>query len=203
MLYAGTNRGVFVTFDGGSHWHSLRLNMPASAIYDIEIQPQANDLVVAAHGRGVWILDDLTALQSVAAARASAVTLFPMRDAYRMWQWAPVNTFTDPKIPANEFVGDNPPYGALITYYLARAARQATITILDSHGHAVRHLKGDDVPKHAGMNRASWDLNEDGPVKWTGTFKENQGPDTGAEAVPGTYTVRLALTASARASRLL
>ncbi len=203
VLYAGTNRGVFVTLDGGAHWDSLRLNMPASAIYDLEIQPQANDLVVAAHGRGVWILDDLTALQSLATARASEVTLFPTRDAYRMWQWAPVNTFTDPKIPANEYAGDNPPDGALITYYLARAARQATITIFDSLGHTVRHLSRDDVPKHAGMNRASWDLNEDGPVKWTSTFKENQGPDTGAEAVPGTYTVQLTIDGVSKSQSLV
>ncbi len=191
VLYAGTNRGVFVTLDGGSHWHSLRLNMPASAIYDIEIQPEANDLVIAAHGRGVWILDDLTALQSFASAGSSAVTLFPVRDAYRMWQWSPVNTFTDPKVPPNEFVGANPEYGAIIMYYLARAPKRATIDILDVHGRVLRHLNGDDVPKHAGMNRASWDLNEDGPVKWTGTFKENQGPDTGAEVPPSTYVVRV------------
>jgi hypothetical protein len=191
ILYAGTNRGVFVTFDGGSHWQSLRLNMPASAIYDLEIQPAANDLVVAAHGRGVWILDDLTALQEIAAAQSSAPTLFPLRDAYRMWQWSPVNTFTDPKIPPNEFVGENPPYGAIVTYYLARAPKRAVIEILDAQGRVVRHLTGDDVPKHAGINRTAWDLNEDGPVKWTSTFKENRGPDTGAEAVPGTYRVRL------------
>ncbi|HEY6325513.1 MAG TPA: hypothetical protein VIW73_03215, partial [Candidatus Cybelea sp.] len=190
VLYAGTNRGVFVTFDGGAHWSSLRLNMPASAIYDIEIQPEANDLVVAAHGRGVWILDDLTPLQRFGAAQAF-VTLFPVRDAYRMWQWSPVNTFTDPKIPPNEFVGANPNYGAIITYHVARAPRHASIDILDAQGHVIRHLTGDDVPKHAGMNRTSWDLNENGPVKWTGTFKGNQGPDVGAEVLPATYTVRV------------
>jgi photosystem II stability/assembly factor-like uncharacterized protein len=191
VLYAGTNRGVRVTFDGGAHWHSLRLNMPASAIYDLEIQPVANDLVVAAHGRGVWILDDLSAVQQWAAAQPSDVTLFPMRDAYRMWQWSPVNAFTDPKIPPNEFVGANPPYGAILTYYLAKTPKRAEIEVLDAQARVIRHLKGDDVPKHAGINRTSWDLNEDGPVKWSGTFKENQGPDTGAEVLPGTYTVRL------------
>ncbi len=191
VLYAGTNRGVRVTFDGGARWHSLRLNMPASAIYDLEIQPAANDLVVAAHGRGVWILDDLAAVQQWPAGQSSDVTLFPLRDTYRMWQWSPVNTFTDPKIPPNEFVGANPPYGAILTYYFARTPKRAEIEILDAQGRAIRHLKGDDVPKHAGINRTSWDLNEDGPVRWSGTFKENQGPDAGAEVVPGTYTARL------------
>ncbi len=96
--------------------------MPATAIYDLEIQPVANDLVVASHGRGVWILDDLAALQRWGQ---SDLTLFPLRDAYRIWQWSPVNTFTDPKIPRNEFVGDNPLYGAIVTYYLPSAPKHA------------------------------------------------------------------------------
>jgi hypothetical protein len=180
-----------VTFDGGSHWHSLRLNMPASAIYDIEIQDAANDLVVASHGRGVWILDDLLPIQQWADAQASSVTLFAPRDAFRMWRWAPVNTFTNPTIPPNEFVGANPPYGAIVTYYLAHPAKHASIEIVDAGGHVVRHLDGNDVPGHTGLNRAAWDLAEDGPVKWYGTYKLNQGPDEGAEVVPGNFTVRL------------
>jgi photosystem II stability/assembly factor-like uncharacterized protein len=193
LLYAGSSRGVWVTLDGGVHWQPLRLNMPASAIYDLEIQPDANDLVVGAHGRGVWILDDLTPIQQWATAASAPVTLFAPRDAYRMWQWSPVNTFTDPKIPANEYTGENPPEGAIFTYYLAHAPKNASITVVDSSGRAVRHLTGDDVPKDAGMNRASWDLDEDGPVKWHGTFEENKGPDTGPEAMPGAYTVDLTI----------
>ncbi|HET6276244.1 MAG TPA: hypothetical protein VFE16_09980 [Candidatus Cybelea sp.] len=191
LLYAGTNRGVWVSLDGGAHWQSLRLNMPATAIYDLEIQPDANDLVVAAHGRGVWILDDLTALQSWSQASSSPVVLFAPRETYRMWQWAPLNTFTDPKIPPNEYVGENPEYGALLTYYFAREPKRATIEIADARGRLVRRLTGDDAPKDAGTNRTSWDLDEDGPVKWTGTYKENQGPDTGAEVLPGAYEVRI------------
>jgi photosystem II stability/assembly factor-like uncharacterized protein len=191
VLYAGTNRGVWVTFNGGAHWQSLRLNMPATAIYDLEIQPDAGDLVVAAHGRGVWILDDLRPLQEWSSAQSSGVTLFAPRDAYRMWHWAPVNTFTDPILPPNEFIGPNAPYGAILSYNLAKPAREVSVEILDSTGRVARHLNREDLPKRAGINRTSWDLNEDGPVKWTGTFKLNQGPDTGAEVVPGTYTVRL------------
>lgn len=191
LLYAGTNRGVWASFDGGARWQSLRLNMPASAIYDLEIQPDADDLVVAAHGRGVWILDDLTALQTWAQTAAAQIALVAPRDAYRMWQWSPLNTFTDPKIPPNEYVGANPEYGALLTYYFSREPKRAAIEILDAQGRVVRRLSGDDVPKRAGMNRTSWDLDETGPARWMGTYKENRGPETGAEVLPGSYVVRL------------
>lgn len=192
LLYVGTNRGVFVTFDRGRHWHALRLNMPATAIYDLEIQPQANDLIVASHGRGVWILDDLRPLQAMAAGMPQAVTLYQPRTTYRMWRTTPVNTFPGPPaVPSNEFVGDNVDYGAIVSYYLPRADKRARIEIADASGRVVRHLSGKAVPGNAGLNRVAWDLNEDGPVKWKGTFKQNQGADTGAEVMPGTYTVRL------------
>jgi photosystem II stability/assembly factor-like uncharacterized protein len=202
LLYAGTSRGVWMTLDGGTDWQGLRLNMPASTIYDLEIQPDADDLVVGAHGRGVWILDDLTPLQDWASAASSEVTFFAPRDAYRMWQWPPVNTFTDPKIPPNEYTGANPPYGAIFTYYLPRAPNNASITIRDASGRAVRHLTGNDVAKGVGMNRAAWDLNEDGPAKWKGTFEDNQGPDTGPEAVPGVYAVDLTVDGITRSQPL-
>ncbi len=192
LLYAGTQRGVFVSFDRGGHWHSLRLNMPATAIYDLEIQPDADDLLVASHGRGIWIFDDLRPLQEWAKARTTAMTLFAVRPTYLTWTASPIHTFTKPLLPSNDFVGTNTPYGALITYYLARAPKHAAIDIVDASGRVVRHLTGKDVPMHVGMNRTSWDLNEDAPTPWKGTFLANQPfPNAGARVVPGTYTVRL------------
>ncbi len=202
VLYAGSQRGMWVSFDRGMHWQSLRLNMPATAIYDLEIQPQTDDLVVASHGRGVWILDDLEPLRELAKSQSSAITLFAPREAYRMFNGSPVNSFpccaplttapTGQTLPDNVFVGQNPQYAASLSYYLAKpAAHRPTIDIVDERGRVVRHLRGKNVPNVAGVNRTGWDILEDGPVKWYGTFKENQGPDTGAEALPGTYTVRL------------
>jgi len=193
LLFAGTQRGVFVSFDRGGTWGSLRLNMPATAVYDLEIVPQTDDLLVASHGRGLWILDDLRPLRDLASARAAAsATLFAVRDAYRMWQWSPVNAFQSGTLPDNEFVGENPPYGALLRYYLPKpAAHKPTIDIVAASGRVVRHLGGDDVPNAAGINQTSWDLAEDGPVQWHGTYKENRGPEEGPEAVPGAFTVRL------------
>jgi photosystem II stability/assembly factor-like uncharacterized protein len=200
LLYAGSQRGVWLSFDRGAHWQSLRLNMPATAIYDIEVQPQTDDLTVAAHGRGVWILDDLRPVRELARARASGVTLFAPRDAYRMFQFSPVNNFpccapvttatSGQTLPANVFVGKNPEHPASISYYLPQpAAHRPSIEIVDAQGRAIRHLNA--IPDLAGIDRTGWDLAEDGPAKWRGTFKENQGPDTGPEALPGRYTVRL------------
>jgi len=191
LLYAGTSRGVFVSFDRGASWQSLRLNMPASPIYDLEIQPAAGDLLVVTYGRGVWVLDDLTPIRQLAKARADALYLFPLRTTYKMATNPPVNTFTKPALPVNEFIGPNPPYGALISYYLQQPAKAVTIDVLDGNGHVVRRLSADDSPGKAGIDRTNWDLHENGPVKWHGTFKDNQGPDTGADVVPGTYTIRV------------
>ncbi|MEO6834872.1 MAG: hypothetical protein ABI231_03080 [Candidatus Tumulicola sp.] len=192
LLYAGTQRGVWVSLDRGGHWQSLRLNMPASAIYDIEIQPLNDDLLIASHGRGVWILDDLRPLQQLTRAQASGTTFFAPQDAYRMWQAAPVNTFENGTLPENEFVGDNPDYAALLSYYLPKPAiHRPTLEIVNSQGRVVRHLDGKDVPNVAGINRTSWDLAEDGPTQWLGTFRENRGFEEGPEAIPGTYAIRL------------
>jgi photosystem II stability/assembly factor-like uncharacterized protein len=191
LLYAGTQRGVFLSFDRGGTWHSLRLNMPATAIYDLQIDPRTSDLLVASHGRGVWILDDVGPLRAWTAARATAVTLFAPRDAYRMWHTAPVNAFQDGSLPTGDFVGKDRPSGAILTYYLARPAHKVALEIVDANGRVVRHLSGAAFTHHAGMNRAAWDLAEDGPTRWTGTFEQNRGPKEGAEVVPGTYTVRL------------
>lgn len=191
LLFAGTAVGIFVTFDRGAHWRSLRLNMPASVIYDLQIQPKADDLVAAAHGRGIWILDDLRGIEGIAKSTPTVPTLFAPRTAYAAWTWAPVNSFSD-GMPDNVFVGTNPPYGALITYDLSAPAKTApTIDILDAQGTLVRHLAGKSIPNRVGLNRTSWDLAANGPVKWTGTFKLNQGPDEGATVPPGSYTVRL------------
>jgi hypothetical protein len=191
LLYAGTQRGVWSSFDRGRSWHPLRLNMPATAIYDLQINPHTSDLLVASHGRGVWILDDLGPLRAWTKARTTSVTLFAPREAYRMWLGAPINAFLDGSLPAGDFVGSDRPYGAILTYYLARPARKVALEIRDAQGRVVRHLGGAKFTRHAGMNRAAWDLAEDGPTRWTGTFEQNRGPKVGAEALPGAYTVRL------------
>jgi len=195
LLYAGTRRDVWVSFDRGAHWNDMRLNMPASAVYDLEIQPDQNDLVVGTHGRGVWILDDLSPLQQLTVAQSSAVALFAPRTAYRMFSVAPINTsIYSPltAVPDNIFVGQNAPDGAIVNYYLSAASRTApSMDVADSLGHVVRHMTGSAVPIHAGINRAVWNLHEDGPVLWNDSINKDIEPHDGAEVVPGTYTVTI------------
>ena len=190
LLYLGTQRGIWVSFDRGAHWSSMRLNMPATAIYDIEIQPNTYDLVVGTHGRGVWILDDLTPLQHFAES-AAPVRLWEPRPVAREFLWSPVIALdpSDP-LPHNDFVGANHPYGALISYYLAQPAPNAPkIDVIDGSGKIIRHLH--NLPNRRGVNRTTWDLNEDGPVQLQHTFAFNRGPDEGPEVLPGQYTLRL------------
>ena len=198
VLYGGTDRGVYVTLDGGAHWHALRLNMPASAVYDLQVHPERHDLIVATHGRGIWILDDVEPALLAAAGSSEPLIAIAPQDAYRMWQAAPLNTFTDGSLPDGEFNGDNRAQGAIFTYYLARAVPQVDIDVVARDGTVVKHLRGAKMAHLAGIVRASWDLAEDGPVQWAGTFEQNRGPKSGAEALPGTYTVRIRAGANAR-----
>jgi photosystem II stability/assembly factor-like uncharacterized protein len=192
LLFGATQRGIYVTMDRGRHWRSLRLNMPATAIYDLQIQPVEDDLVAASHGRGAWILDDIRPLEALAASQPASPAFFAPREAVRMWRWAPVLTLTDGTLPDSMFVGENAAYGALLSYYLPRATKPAPVLdILDASGRVVRHLTGDNVPNAPGIQRTNWDLNEDGPAGWKGTYKINRGPSEGAEVVPGIYTARL------------
>ncbi len=201
VLYAGTERALYVSLDRGAHWHDLRLNLPAASVYDLQIQSGMNDLVVATHGRGVWILDDVQPIQAFSGIAKPAVALFAPPDAYRMWQASPVNSFTDQTLPDSDFVGQNRA-PALFSYYLPRAARRVEIDIVDGSGRIVKHLAGKKVTGHAGVNRTSWDLTEDGPVRWSGTFEQNRGPKSGPEVVPGTYVVRLVAGAETREAPL-
>ena len=194
VLYAGTQRGVWISFDRGAHWNDLRLNMPATAVYDLEVQPDQNDLIVGTHGRGVWIMDDLAPLQQLASARTRGVTLFAPRPAYRMFATPPINNSiyaAGGPVAENLFVGQNAPSGAVLNYYLPAPSTNTNIEVLDASSRAVRHLQGKAVPGRAGINRVTWNLTEDGPVPWNASINKDIEPADGAEVLPGTYTVVL------------
>ncbi|PZR56761.1 MAG: hypothetical protein DLM50_07405 [Candidatus Meridianibacter frigidus] len=189
MAYAGTEAGLYLSFDRGAHWARFNQNMPVASVRDVRVQPEFNDLLVGTHGRDAWILDDITPLQQAELARSAGRRLFPVRPAFLYQIHSAGNT--------GRGAGENPPYGAIITIYLAApAAKNPTAEILDGRGRVVRRFtvhdeNGKQVPdlsNQAGFNRFSWDLTEDKPVRWNDTPDWNQF-DQGATVVPGSYTI--------------
>jgi photosystem II stability/assembly factor-like uncharacterized protein len=206
LLYLGTENGMYVSFDDGENWQSLQLNLPHAPVYWITVQEQFNDLVIATYGRGAWILDDVTPLRDLTPQVLNAdAHLFTPRPAYRF------RAITAPATPYDDLtVGDNPPYGADINYYLKAAAPgPVTIAIQDAKSQTIRTLNGAPSP---GLHRVYWDL-RDTPSKRV-TYRTSPlyapdirvGPDgireseggfgTGGGGLavmqaPGTYTVKL------------
>jgi photosystem II stability/assembly factor-like uncharacterized protein len=196
LLFAGTEDGIYASFDAGVHWLDLRLGTDHVPVYDLQIQPDFNDLIIGTHGRGFDILDDITPLEQLAQAVRLRVALFPPMDA---WRYVPRPYFD---IGQNEFVADNKPYGAIISYYLAprpavkgkKAGERVELEILDGSGRVIRHLA---ATGDGGVNRVVWDLTTDPPGGPSAAQDKRKFyvfyPLTvaGPQVLPGTYTVRL------------
>ncbi|HLW43453.1 MAG TPA: hypothetical protein VKS00_03125, partial [Candidatus Acidoferrales bacterium] len=201
LLYLGTENALYVSFDDGDNWQPLQSGLPHAPVYWIAVQERFHDLALATYGRGFWILDDISPLQQMTPeVRASDAHLFAPRDAYRFRNVAePASVTYDPT------AGHNPPFGAVINYYLKSATKDnVKIEIADASGKTVRTFDG---TKNAGVNRVWWDMRFDpgkpfhlrtsplyapevtvGPEGWR--------PAPGVEpvgllAMPGTYTVKL------------
>lgn len=212
LLYAGSENAVYVSFDDGEHWQSLRLNMPATSIRDLVIKD--DDLVLGTHGRGFWIMDDITPLRQISTnLAAEKALLYKPQTAIRV-RW---NMNTDTPIPQEEPGGQNPPDGAIINYYLAEKAQgEVTLEIVDAAGRSVRRYSSLDKPYEipevniplywirpqqllsgeAGSHRFLWDMHYtpiDEPVSFPMTaIYQNTAPEKNSPWVlPGTYTVKL------------
>ncbi len=218
LLYAGTERAVYVSFDDGEKWQPLRLNMPAISIRDIVIH--ADDLVAGTHGRGFWILDDLTPLRQMTPEVASASAhLFKPRVTYRVRR----NQNTDTPLPPEEPAAQNPPDGAILYYALkADSATPVTLEIFDASRKLVRRYASNDKPDvteqelekelavptywvrmprilsaRAGMHRFVWDLHypppgalrHDYPI--SAIYHNTPRFPLGTVVLPGEYTVKL------------
>jgi photosystem II stability/assembly factor-like uncharacterized protein len=157
LLYAGTELGIFASWDGGGRWVSIRNNLPPVAVNDLAIHPRDNDLILGTHGRGAWILDNITPLQQLAQAIASDAYLFDIRPAMRHSVWG-----KDAALGQKTFTAPNPPYGATIDYYLkADTSEPVMATVADKSGKTIRTIR--NLPNKAGVNRVMWDLRYDGP----------------------------------------
>src|SRR5919205_312516 len=192
LLYAGTELGLYVSYTGGSNWTSLALkNLPVVAVHDIIVHPRENDLIIATHGRSIYVLDDATPVQQLTPDVAREdVHLFDPRPALRY-----ATRMTRYGVGDKAFAGQNPPYGALVSYYLKQKPDDKTkvkIQILDPAGKTVSEIE--NVAKERGLNRVSWNLRYGGPtVRRPPTDEEVQftGSPRGPQVLPGTYTVRL------------
>lgn len=200
MLYAGTETGVFVSFDDGAHWQSLQGNLPTSPIHDLIVK--GDDLAVATHGRSFWILDDLSPLRQLSAHANDDVALYNPSTTYRL-RWP---EFFERRQP----VAPNPPTGAVVSYYFRSAPKdEVTLDILDAQGKVVRSYssvekKGAETPPEwpdleppqeklpieAGINRFAWNLRYEPARKLPGEVGA-EFRDRGPEALPGNYQVRL------------
>ena len=209
LLFAGTEFGLWVTWDRGANWTALKNNFPTVPVDDIAIQPRENDLILGTHGRSIWVFDDITPIEKMNAdVLASDLTLFEPRTAvtYHIAQrrWSAGQKM---------FTAKNPPYGALLNYYLKdavppepprpgaeerpsappRKEGKVKITILDKDGKVVREMDG---PGAAGVNRTNWDLRWNAPAEPTPEQLEAAaagfgfGP-RGPLVEPGEYTIKI------------
>jgi photosystem II stability/assembly factor-like uncharacterized protein len=218
LLYAGTETGVFVSFDDGDHWRSLQQNLPNCSVRDISIA--RGDLVIGTHGRSFWVLDDLSPLRQLDAKIASAgAWLFAPREAVRLHPAA----FQGTPEPKDEPAGENPPSGALLDYFLQSSSPAAiSIEILDSKGELVRRFASDEEAKRpdvariqitpdwvavapppgtsAGAHRFVWDLHYALPKE---LMSASSYRNSGVWAPPGHYTVRLTAAGMTRSQSLV
>jgi photosystem II stability/assembly factor-like uncharacterized protein len=218
LLYAGTERGVYVSFDDGEHWQSLRLNMPVVAVHDLAVEQ--GDLVAATYGRSFWILDDVTPLRQAEAWMATEVAhLFAPRTAIRVRRDENQDTPLPPEIPA----GKNPPDGAVLNYFLpGKLSADIQLEIYDINGNPVRRYSSapmakeeEETPfiaeywiahlqplsKEAGMHRFVWNLRYPDPPAVHVQSPYNYPiaaivgatplPPQGPLVLPGKYEVRL------------
>jgi len=212
LLFAGSERAVYVSFDDGVNWESLRNNMPATSIRDLVIKD--DDIVVGTHGRSFWIMDNITPLRQRKLLADKQPVLFKPQMAYRIR----FSMYTDTPVPQEEPAGQNPPDGAMIDYVLPADARDARLTIKDAAGKVIRVYTSSDkptpipegnVPEYwirpaqvlsakAGGHRFLWDLHYtplDIPSVFpiSAVYKNTAPVPTSPWVKPGTYTVELAV----------
>ena len=208
LLFAGTEFGVYVSFDDGDQWQSLQLNLPITSIRDLVIHD--NDLIVATHGRAFWVIDNMSPLREVTDKTTEQTHLFKPVPAVRINN----DPFTGTPLPPDEPQAKNPASGAYMDYYLPANVSSLSLTILDSQGKVVRHFSSNDKPSEvpatlpiaprwlppppklssaAGTHRWIWDLRYGRGAEITGDSDDDDDspPAPGPLVLPGTYQLKL------------
>ncbi len=191
LIYAGTELGLYATY-GGNDWFELNLkNFPRVAVHDMHVHPRDNDLIVATHGRSLWVFDDATVVQQLnREILGKEAHVFPSRAAYRF-----TTRMTRYGIGDKPFRGQNPPNGALLTYFLKEKVDTkvaVTMKVFDSTGKMITEIK--NLSKEKGINRSVWNLSHEGVRQRrppTPEQLEFGGPPRGPQVLPGVYTVKL------------
>ena len=138
LLYVGTEFGLYISLDGGKQWQRFMNNLPTARVDEVLVHPRDNDLIVATHARGIWIADDITPLQQMAAVGTEDAVLFDIRPAVA---YLPDRQRGQQTGGQKAFVGENPPRGSMISYYLKSAASgDVKITIADGTGRTIRTM---------------------------------------------------------------
>jgi photosystem II stability/assembly factor-like uncharacterized protein len=156
LLFLGTEHALFASGDAGANWVRFESNLPTTLYDDLVIHPRDDDLVVATHGRGIWILDDLTPLVEWSAEVADAAAHLFTIQAATIFQFRKDDMYRG----NHEFVGENPPFGAVISYFLGNTAPSVRVTVANGQGAPVRTLEG---PSSPGIHRVVWDLRHEPP----------------------------------------
>ena len=206
LLFAGTELGVYVSFDDGDHWQPLQANLPVSSVRDLVIH--GDDVVIATHGRAFWVLDNITSLRQIAAGvTAEKAKLFAPAVVIRVDN----DLFLGSPFPPEEPLAKNPPNGAMIDYYLPGKADKVALEIFDAKGTLVRRYesgekaermhpepiagswlrKPESLESGAGMHRFVWDLRWDGPGETEDLEEDEYRAPHGPRVTPGTYQVKM------------
>lgn len=197
VLYVGTETGLFVTTNGGTNWARVRANLPTVPVYEITLHPRDNDMILATHGRSIWILDDLQPFQAHAKA-ASAESVHFFDTAVGVTRNASSERMREFE-GDQKFLGENPAAGVVLAYHLKAETKDATLKVTDAAGKVVREFSGDAMKdaRAAGYNRLVWDLRVSplAPVRGGGGGGGGGGfgggGNNGPVVRPGNYTATL------------
>jgi len=197
LLFVGNEIGAYYSGNGGRSWSKLQYNLPTVPVHDIRIHPRENDLVIGTHGRGIFIIDDITPLERLAEAErmSAGIYLFPAKPAllFNYNNSYPGGLRGAGSLGERSYSAPNPPFGATLTYYVKDSlpkGRTLTLAIFDSTNRRIRDLT---VNTKKGLHRATWDLRLAAPY-FNPRPQGNRGQPQGAFVLPGRYTARLTLS---------
>jgi len=202
IVYAGTNRGIRISCDGGASWQSFQNNLPAVEVRDIRIQPQFDDLVIATHGRAIWVMDDIRPVQQSACAIPAAPLVIGPRPGIDLISYRDdEGNYTDfeAQQPGGGVLSNGGAVAALYYWLPSQAKKRPTIDVYDLQGHLWRHVEGEHdvftgeegesywLTRSDGKNEFDYDFTIDGPVRYESAPFFFRGPDEGPGLPPGRY----------------